>query len=330
MKLLFAGDVMLGRLVNDLLLRVDPEYPWGDTKVLLNEADWRTCNLECVISDRGRPWGITPKTFHFRSDAKNIATLKSARIDAVSLANNHTLDFEYDAMFEMLRLLDEAGIQHAGAGKDLAQAATPAISRVGGVTIGMIAMTDNQPDWEALPAHPGVLYSPIDETDERAQLIIRAVRDIRAQVDLAIVSAHWGPNWGYRPLAAHVRFGRALIDAGADIVFGHSGHVFQGVEIYKRRPIIYCAGDFIDDYAVDEVERNDESFVFVVEISDGRIHRLRLHPTQIADCQATMARGERAAQIAEKMARLCTEMGTEARWLVADQVLEIPVTSDNR
>jgi poly-gamma-glutamate capsule biosynthesis protein CapA/YwtB (metallophosphatase superfamily) len=330
MKLLFVGDVMVGRLVNDLLTRVSPEYPWDDTRILFDQADWRACNLECVISDRGEPWGITPKVFHFRSDAKNIATLKSARIDAVSLANNHTLDFEYEAMFEMLRLLDAAGIQHAGAGVDLAHAATAATSRVNGLTIRMIAMTDNQAEWEARPAHPGILYSPIDETDERAQLIIHALRDMRASADIAIVSAHWGPNWGYRPLAAHVRFGHALIDAGADIVFGHSGHVFQGVEIYRRRPIIYCAGNFIDDYAVDEVERNDESFVFIVEVSGSRIERLRLHPSQIADCQATMARGERAEQIAEKMARLCAEMGTEARWLVADQVLEVPVTSQKR
>jgi poly-gamma-glutamate capsule biosynthesis protein CapA/YwtB (metallophosphatase superfamily) len=119
LKLALAGDVMLGRGVNELLKRAPADYPWGDTKLLFEQSDWRACNLECVISDCGVPWWATPKAFHFRSDAKNIATLKEARIDAVSLANNHTLDFEYEAMFEMLRLLDQAGIQHAGAGVDL-------------------------------------------------------------------------------------------------------------------------------------------------------------------------------------------------------------------
>jgi len=314
---------MLGRLVNDLLARVPADYPWGDTKALFLEADWRACNLECVISDRGEPWGMTPKAFHFRSDAKNIATLKSAKIDAVSLANNHTLDFEYDAMFEMLRLLDAAGIQHAGAGLDLTQAAMPAISRVKGMTIGMIAITDNQPEWEARPGHPGIFYSPIDETDERAQKVFQALREMRAVTDVAILSAHWGPNWGYKAPAGHVRFAHALIDAGADIVFGHSGHVFRGIEVYKRRPIIYCAGNFIDDYAVDEIERNDESFVFVVEVSDARVISMRLHPAQIVQSQATMARGERAEQIAYKMASLCADMGTPIRWLETEQVLQI-------
>ncbi|HXG49726.1 MAG TPA: CapA family protein, partial [Methylomirabilota bacterium] len=90
-KLLFVGDVMLGRLVNDLLKHEPPEYPWGNTLPLFRQADWRCCNLECAISDRGSPWSETPKVFHFRSAAKNIAVLKAARIDAVSLANNHSL-----------------------------------------------------------------------------------------------------------------------------------------------------------------------------------------------------------------------------------------------
>lgn len=76
----------------------------------------RACNLECVVSDRGRPWSKTPKTFHFRSAAKNVAVLKSARINAVSLANNHTLDFGHCAMLDMLHLLENAGVAHSGAG----------------------------------------------------------------------------------------------------------------------------------------------------------------------------------------------------------------------
>jgi poly-gamma-glutamate capsule biosynthesis protein CapA/YwtB (metallophosphatase superfamily) len=323
LRLRLVGDVMVGRMVNDLLKRVPPNYPWGDTRTLLHEGDWRVCNLECVISDLGVPWGATPKAFHFRSDAKNIACLKAARINAVSLANNHTLDFEYDGMFEMLRLLDRAGIQHAGVGVNLAQAAKPAVSQVKDAAIGIIAFTDNQPEWAAGPRCPGVFYSPIDVADERAQMLFQTVRETRGKIDLMIVSVHWGPNWGYEPLAGHIRFGHALIDAGADIIFGHSGHVCRGIELYKGHPIIYCAGNFIDDYAVDEEERNDESFIFDVELSERNITGMQLHPTEIADCQARMARGERASEIAFKMARLCKELGTPVRWIATREVLEI-------
>jgi len=323
LRLVLAGDVMIGRGVNERLKHEPAAYPWGDTKALFEQGDWRACNLECVISDHGVPWGATPKAFHFRSDAKNIASLKEAGIDAVSVANNHTLDFEYEAMFEMLRLLDQAGIAHAGAGVDLDQAARAAVSRAKGVAIALIAFTDNQPEWEAGTRRPGVFYTPIDVSDERAQRLFQTVRETHRTSDVTIVSAHWGPNWGYRPVGGNVRFGHALIDAGADLIFGHSGHVFQGVELYKGRPIMYCTGNFIDDYAVDELERNDESFVFALELSAGRVTSMRLYPTEIFDCQARMARGERAEAIALKMARLCREFGTSARWIENEGVLEI-------
>lgn len=95
--------------------------------------------------------------------------------------------------------------------------------------------------------------------------LFKLIEKIRPEVDLLIVSAHWGGNWGYKPPKEHKAIAHALIDRGTDLVFGHSSHVFRGIEIYKNRPIIYSAGDFVDDYAVNEIERNDESFIFVLE-----------------------------------------------------------------
>jgi poly-gamma-glutamate synthesis protein (capsule biosynthesis protein) len=222
MRLLLVGDVMLGRLVNQMLEREGPAYPWGNTLEIFKGADWRGCNLECVISDLGEPWSVPPKVFHFRSDAKNIGVLKAAGVDAVSLANNHVLDFEYEAFAQMLRLLDGAGIAHAGAGLTVAEASRCAVRTVAGVRVGMIAFTDNEPGWEASGVMPGVLHVPIDRSDKRAEALFSAVRLGKLEVDVLVVSAHWGPNWGRRPPAEHVDFGHGLIDAGADIVFGHS------------------------------------------------------------------------------------------------------------
>ena len=85
------GDVMLGRLVNERLRRVDADYPWGDTASVLRQADLTIANLECVLAARGEP--EAGKVFHFRSDPKNVASLQSAGIGMVSLANNHVLDY---------------------------------------------------------------------------------------------------------------------------------------------------------------------------------------------------------------------------------------------
>ena len=145
MTLLFVGDVMLGRLVNAALQEQTPAYPWGDTLALFQQADVRLCNLECVISDWGAPWSATPKVFHFRSDAKNVAVLTSAHMDAVSLANNHALDFDYEGLFQMIGNLDAAGIQYAGAGTTITEASEPAIWEMQGKQLGLIAFTDNEP-----------------------------------------------------------------------------------------------------------------------------------------------------------------------------------------
>ncbi len=323
MNLLFVGDVMLGRLVNDFLKDRPPEYPWGDTMALFQEADVRICNLECVISDWGTPWSVTPKVFHFRSDAKNVATLRVAHIDAVSLANNHTLDFEYEGLFHMMNILNAAGIHYAGAGMTFGEASEPAIWELSGIKLGLIAFTDNEPDWEATEDQPGVLYIPTTLRDKRAEKLFETVRKTKDLVDLLIVSAHWGPNWGYSPPAEHIPFAHALIDAGADIIFGHSGHVVRGIEIYKQKPIMYCTGDFIDDYAVDEIERNDRSFIFVVEIDGHSISRLLLYPTVIQDFQARRAKNAERQAIVANMQRLCTKLKTVTTWDEKKECLEV-------
>lgn len=321
--LLFVGDVMLGRLVNAVLQEQSSAYPWGDTLTLFQLADVRLCNLECVISDWGTPWSATPKAFHFRSDVKNIEVLKAAHIDAVSLANNHALDFDYEGLFHTMDNLDAAGIQYAGAGTTITQASEPAVWERQGQQLGLIAFTDNEPSWEATSERPGILYVPLKLRDRRAVNLLELVRKTKEQVDFLIVSAHWGPNWGYTPPAEQIPFAHALIDAGADVIFGHSGHVVRGIELHKEKPILYCTGDFIDDYAVDQRERNDQSFLFVAETEGQTILRLLLYPTIIEACQARRARpGERKAIVAT-MQRLCKELNTTTSWDEQEERLEV-------
>ncbi|HHT9126155.1 MAG TPA: CapA family protein [Candidatus Brocadiia bacterium] len=321
MKLLFVGDVMLGRLVNDSLKSVSPEYPWGDTLPLFKATDVRICNLECVIADSGEP---IPKTFNFRSDAKNIAVLKTAHIDMVSLANNHALDYGPEALEEMIGHLDDAGIAHAGAGVNAAAARASTHISVHGATVALLSFTDYAGrDWEAGRETPGVRYCPVDLENVCARVLIEDVRMARVNAEIVVTSAHWGSNWGYAPEKEHQKFAHALIEAGADIVFGHSAHVFRGIELFKGRLIIYSAGDFIDDYAIDKIERNDESFVFVVEFNDSRVVRIRMYPIIIDNFQARLAPYVRAKTIATRMEALSKECGTTAWWNEEIKALEI-------
>jgi poly-gamma-glutamate capsule biosynthesis protein CapA/YwtB (metallophosphatase superfamily) len=328
MRLLFVGDIMLGRLVNETLKSMPPTYPWGNTLSLFKSSDLRIGNLECVLSDRGAPWSRTPKTFHFRTDAKNEECLKAAGFNFLSLANNHSLDYEYEALLDMLAHLEKAEVRYAGAGAEAVQASRPALLNAGGTTIAVIAFTDNEPDWEATSERPGIYFVPLDRTDERALHLFNLIREAKSKAGLVVVSAHWGTNWGYQPEPGHVPFAHMLIDNGADIVLGHSCHVFRGIEVYKERLILYSAGDFVDDYAVDEIERNDESFIFVVETDGSRITGLTLHPTVISHMQARLASPLDAIAIAERMQRLCNRLGTLSQWKDEKRCLEIKLKKD--
>jgi poly-gamma-glutamate synthesis protein (capsule biosynthesis protein) len=323
MKIALVGDVMLGRLVNDVLKKTNPIYPWGNTLSILSQVDLRICNLECVLSDIGNPWSATPKIFHFRSDEKNVKTLQVAQIDIVSIANNHVLDYEDDALVRMIDILDSQGILHAGAGKNWQQASKPVLCQVNEEKVGFLAFTDNEEGWEAKTNQPGIFYLPTTLDDDRVKDLLKSIRNLRQEVDFLIISAHWGPNWGYAPPQEHVCFAHALIDAGADLIFGHSGHIFRGIEIYKDRPIIYCAGDFIDDYAVDEIERNDESFIFVLEKDPQHPLKLYLYPSYIDNFQANLANSYRKKSILSKMQKLCGDLGTSITCFSGYAFLEI-------
>lgn len=317
-----TGDVMLGRLMNPVLQDRGPLYPWGDTLPLLRGADLTLMNLECVISESGSPWTRWAKAFHFRADLIALDALREAGVDFVSLANNHVLDYQEEALLEMLDRLEAAGIAHTGAGRNRLEAERPALLRTGNLSIGVLAFTDNEPGWAATAGRPGTNYLPASTDPRHFRRVRRGIAAARALgADLVIVSNHWGPNMRVRPTPEFRRFARATIDAGADLYLGHSAHLFQGVELYRGKPIFYDAGDFVDDYAVDPVLRNDRSALIQCRVGPEGVHAVRLFPVLIAGFQANLARGAEFDAIATRLQQLCAELGT--RLAVRDDALEV-------
>jgi len=309
--LALTGDVMLGRLVDQAMLAEGPYYPWGNMLPLLRNADLTLVNLECVVASGGQPWTRWPKVFHFRAGYVALDALKVAGVDFVSLANNHVLDYEEEALLEMLGHLTVNGIAWAGAGRNRAEAARPAILEASGIRLGVLSFTDNEPGWGATDTTPGTNYLrvTVDEPDfARVREGVAQARRLGA--DLVILSNHWGPNMRLRPTAEFRRFAQAAVDAGVDLYIGHSAHVMQGVEVYHGKPIIYDAGDFVDDYAVDAELRNDLSALILATVSRRGVERLELVPTAIDLCQVNRASGEDYALIADRLRELSGELGT--------------------
>ena len=319
MKIALTGDVMLGRMVDEVIIRnsrLQTATVWGDVLPLLLQADLRFVNLECVISQRGHKWQPEQKAFHFRASPGAIDVLQAARIDAVTLANNHILDYGTEALLECLTLLDRAGIPYAGAGRNLRDALVPMLVECSGNQVAVIALTDNEPEWEAAGHQPGVNYVAYDHHGLLEPYRTRLAETIslaRSHARFVIISAHVGPNWG-APSPAMRALAHHLLDLGADLYWGHSNHTPQGIELYQGKTILYSTGDFIDDYAVDPTERNDLSFLFLLDVQDGHLERLHLHPTRIDNCRVGIATGRDAAHLERDMQAKCLAFGSQLKF----------------
>lgn len=297
------GDVMIGRLVDEILSEVPPSYLWGDMLPLLNSTDLNLINLEAALTYSTHR---VPKVFNFKAEPKKVRTLIEGHIDVVNLANNHVLDYDEQGLMETLDTLDKVDIQHVGAGKNRTQAMASAILKRKGITVGILGCTDNEETWNATDEKPGTFYLKIGDV----KAVEEAIHHLRKKVDVLIVTIHWGPNVKERPSASFRSFAHRLIELGVDIIHGHSAHIFQGVEVYQKKLILYDTGDFVDDYTVDLVLRNDRSFFFIVEATKEGPIALRLIPTLITQFQVNRSTGKEAEETLLRMQKLSAEMHT--------------------
>ena len=310
----FTGDVMLGRLVDRRQRHRPPEAVWGNMLSRMQGLDGLVINLECCLSTRGRRWQRTHRPFHFRADPNwAIPALRRTGVDCCALANNHVLDYEEVALSDTLEALDDAKIAGTGAGMNRDLALDPAVFSMGDLRVAVISFTDNLPEYAATETTPGTAHIDVDVDDPETRSMIRTALSRAADADPALVvaSLHWGPNMVERPSPAFQRFGRWLLDQEVDVVHGHSAHVFHGIEVVDGGVIIYDAGDYVDDYAVDDELRNDRSFLFVLECTgDGRPAHLRLEPIEIYDAAVHKAGPGPASWSRERMRRRTREFDT--------------------
>lgn len=268
---------------------VSYSYIWGDALKIWKETDpdIRIINLETSITDHDEPW--PRKGINYRMHPKNIKVLTAADIDYCALANNHTLDWGHTGLIETLETLKEAGIEYSGAGRNLTEAGEPAILKTpkGRVIIFSYGTKSSGiPDsWSAKENSSGVnlLENFYKETVNE---ISQNVKDIKKTGDVVVFSIHWGGNWGYDIPGHHREFAHQLINAGVDIIYGHSSHHPRGIEVYQDKLIIYGAGDFINDYegiSGHDQYRDDLTLMYFpkIDLSTGDLVSMKMVPMQI-------------------------------------------------
>jgi poly-gamma-glutamate capsule biosynthesis protein CapA/YwtB (metallophosphatase superfamily) len=298
-----AGDTMLGRGVGRALATTPPEdLVAAEVRAALGEADLIVLNLECCISGRGRPWDAPGKPFFFRAPPRAVELLVLLGADCVTLANNHALDYGFDALADTLDHLAAAGIATVGAGPDLQQARRPAIVAAGGLRVAVVGVTDHPADFAAGPDRPGVAFA--DLARRVPDWLLEGTGEADAEV--VLVMPHWGPNMTTAPVRHVRRAAAALVDAGATLVAGHSAHVPHGV----AGPVLYDLGDFLDDYRVDPRLRNDLGLLFLVTLDGRGPIRLEALPLKLEFCHTRLATGEDAAWMRRRFRAASATLGT--------------------
>ena len=240
-----VGDMMIGTDYPDNRLPDDDALGFfNGVAPVLRQADLAIGNLEGVLLDGGEPakqCKDPSACWLFRSPTRYAGVFRDAGFDALSLANNHARDFGEEGRDASMAALDAAGIRHSG------REGTTASLDVGGIRVGFVAFSGTR------GANPML-------NEEAAAAM---VADLAAGHDVVIVSFHGGAEgidalhlpfaeeeYYGEPRGDVVAFGRAMVDAGADLVFGHGPHVVRALERYRGRIIAYSLGNFATYYGI--------------------------------------------------------------------------------
>ncbi len=247
--IVLGGDIMLNQISPKL-------KPLEALKPLFKTGNVGIANLEIPLttSRKATPYKtaaeIKARTqYILKADPEHILGIKNAGLHLVSLANNHVMDYGAEGLNQMIGLLTKHNILYTGAGPTLSEAkevvskdnvallSAQAFMNTGSMT-KLGPATDKKPGLHAL-----FFNASINKTTR--EYLKDWISGQRQGKEIIVVALHWGIEKQTVPTPYQVNLGRACIDAGADVVWGHHPHVLQGAELYKGKPILYSMGNLI-------------------------------------------------------------------------------------
>jgi len=224
-SVLFVGDVMLGRYVETLMNEHGLNYPFSRIEEEFKRHSKIIGNFEgsIPIEHVQTPNGILK--FSVQDDSAQ--ELSRVGFTVLTLANNHSLDYDISALLNTNRVFGHAGIRSSGHPNVLSQ--------------NDVIFFEQE----------GVIFSiiPINYTWEKIDLgsVTNAIDHARRLSDVIVITIHWGEEYEVVGNEVQKKFAHTLIDRGVDLIIGHHPHVVQHVEKYNGALIFYSLGNFIFD-----------------------------------------------------------------------------------
>lgn len=267
----FVGDCSIGDAIqyrdysgsyHTVLADKGYDWPFSLVKEYFEQDDWTVANLEAVLTARK---SHADKMFPLVGDPSYVDVLTAGSIEMVNTVNNHCMDFHEEGYLDTLANLKRAGVRYFGS--VLFQSA-PEYDWVDAVEIKGVRV-----------GFAGFTY-PKDEDYELRRIAKRiSLLKEDMQCDLVVVSLHWGRENHSVFESWQAKFAARVIDAGADLIWGHHPHVLQPIQVYKGKLILYSTGNFTFG-TMSQVDPSTGIFQIAIEKNDGqpRITQLRVIP----------------------------------------------------
>ncbi len=266
----FVGDCSIGdsiqykKAVSSYHTCIDQngyDWPFSLVKDVLAADDLTVANLEVVFTARTQH---TDKMYNLVADADHVAVLNAGSIELVNTVNNHSMDFGRAGYQDSLATLEAAGVDSFGSiyagredGFDLL-----GVRDVNGIRFGFIG------------------FSYPQEADQKR--IADRIATLREQgCDVVVVSLHWGRETHPTPTTGQMTYAKKILDAGADMIWGHHPHVLQPIQFYGGKPILYSTGNFTFG-TMSNVDPATGIFQLTYQKEEGRVQLTEL---SVVPCQ---------------------------------------------
>ena len=305
-------------------------------------ADFAVANFEMPLTREGAP---VQKLLNIRADPDIAADVPSLGFRVLTLANNHAVDYGWPALEATGSLLRGQGLAIVGAGPTRDKAAALSLHEVAGRRVGVIAFSCLTPTgMSAGPSRPGISplhvetsyeidpWYQMEEPGDPSVVTIRTkvrrddqlwaedlVHKARDRCDILIVTMHWGFGSGDALAEYQASLGRALIDAGADVIHGHHPHAVHPIGFHRGAPILFGLGTFIGQQIFLPAPANVQALwagmspdgvLAELRFEEGRGAKIALLPTTLdADRLPVLAEDDVFDRIAERLARLSAPYG---------------------
>jgi len=302
--LIAVGDIALGDGVEKAVAERGVSHILSPLRELFAGADLRVGNLESVLTSeqqRAVPIGAT-----LRASPAAVEVLCEAKFDAVTVANNHCLDYGVTGLRESLDILQRRGIGVCGDPATDPNLPRAARMSVKGLKVTMLGICDE---------YPARLASGPPQDDDST---IASIRECKDQSDVVILQVHWGYEFVLFPLFSHRERARRFADAGADLVLIHHAHVPMGIEIWNGRVIAYGLGNFVFDvnaYQRDGHPFTDRTVLLQIFFGDQGVARVRAVPVGIRqDRSVHPLEGKQRVQLLACLRRISQRIADD-NWL---------------